>query len=406
MEMLLKVILPVVVILVGVVILNCPIYIGIFAATVYLQLVVNHLPLSNMFTSLVESLNKENLLSVPFFVFAGGLMAATSLGERLMNVFVELLRKVRGGTPIACVFANAVFGAISGASSAAVATFGKITYEPMRKDYGEPMAMGVITSSASLSSIIPPSITMILYCVCAEQSLKDMFKCGIIPGLLIVLLVSVWIIVRSKNAVLHHAVREKGVLKTAVLKSIPVLVLPVIVLGGVYAGIATATEIGAISAIYCLIVGLCLREINWKKLKKTMIGSAKTTAQVWLLVATSSVFAQAFTVTRLPEYIGNLFQGSNKWIFLLMINILLLVMGCIFDTAAAILIFVPMLLPSALALGIHPLHLGIIFVINLSIGKFTPPFGMNIFVAAVAGGCIGFLVWNFFPAKVDRKSVV
>lgn len=379
--MLLEVIIPVAVILIVIVLLNCPIYIGILGATIYLQVVVNQMPLQNLFTGIVEALNKTNLLSVPFFVFAGGLIAATSLGDRLINFLVVLLRRIRGGLPIACVLANAIFGSISGASSAAVATFGKVTYEPLKKDYGEPMALGVITSSASLSSIIPPSITMILYCVCSDQSLLEMFKCGIIPGLMIVVVVTIYIIIRSRKTVVSTKTKQKHELKSSFVRSIPVMVLPFIVLGGIYGGFATATEIGAISAVYCLIVGIFMKEINFEKLRKVVINSAEITGQVFLLVAASSVFSQAATITRLPHFISDQFVGTGKIGFLVLVNILLLIVGCFFDTSAAILIFVPMLLPTAELLGIHPLHLGIIFTVNLSIGKFTPPFGLNIFVA-------------------------
>jgi len=379
--MLIEVILPVAAILVVVVLLNCPIYVGILGAAVYLQVFVNQMPLQTLFTGMFEALNKTNLLSVPFFVFLGGLIAATSLGDRLIKFFVALLRRVRGGMPIACVLANALFGAISGASSAAVATFGKVTYEPLKRDYGDSMAMGIITSSASLSSVIPPSITMILYCVCSEESLTDMFKTGVLPGILIVLLVSIYIVLKSRKVSVQETARQPGELRRSFVKGLPVLVLPIIVLGSIYGGICSATEIGAVASVYCLIVGFTLRELNFKKLRKVCINTAEITAQVFLLVAASSVFSQAATVTQLPQYIASLFDGTGKIMFLIMINILLLIMGCLFDTSAAILIFVPMLLPAATLLGIHPLQLGMIFVLNLSIGKFTPPFGMNIFVA-------------------------
>lgn len=379
----LEILLPVVLILLVLSLLKCPIYVSILGAAIYLQIFVNHMSLTNVFTGFFEAMTKNSLMAVPYFMVAGSIIAASSLGTRLINVFIELLKRVRGGFPIACVLANGVFGAISGSGPAATAVFGKICHEPLAERHGEKLSLGVIVSSASLSTIIPPSISMIIFGVATEVSITQLFLAGFIPGMLIVAVVSVYLIIVCKPnpdiPVEHFSIRAFG---RALWKGIPVLILPAIVLGGVYSGMCSPTESGAIAALYAFIVAVfLLRDIKPNQLLGVFKDSARTTGQVFLLIATSTVFAQAATIAQLPTLLTEAFSGMGRVEFLLMLNVLLLIMGCFFDTGAAILVLAPMLLPTARILGIPDLQLGIIFVSNLAIGLFTPPFGLNIFVA-------------------------
>ena len=379
----LEILVPVILILLVLSLLKCPIYVSILGAAIYLQIFVNHMSLTNLFTGFFEAMTKNSLMAVPYFMVAGSIIAASSLGTRLINVFIELLKRIRGGFPIACVLANGVFGAISGSGPAATAVFGKICHKPLAERHGDKLALGVIVSSASLSTIIPPSISMIIYGVATETSITKLFLAGFIPGILIVVIVSVYLIIVGKPqpgvVVEHFSIRSFG---KALWKGIPVLILPVIVLGGVYSGLCSPTESGALAALYSFIVAVfILRDIKPRQLLGVFKDSARTTGQVFLLIATSTVFSQAATIAQLPAMLTEAFSGMGRVQFLLMLNILLLIMVCFFDTGAAILILAPMLLPAAMALNIAPLHLGIIFVSNLAIGLFTPPFGLNIFVA-------------------------
>lgn len=378
-----EILIPVVLILIGLSLLKCPIYVSILAAAVYLQIFVNNMSLTNVFTGFFEAMTKNSLMAVPYFMVAGSIIAASSLGTRLINVFIELFKTVRGGLPIACVVANGIFGAISGSGPAATAVFGKICHKPLADRHGENLALGVIVSSASLSTIIPPSISMIIYGVATETSITKLFLAGFLPGLFIVAAVSVYLIIVCKRN--PDMPREKFSLRDfgkALWKGIPVLILPVIVLGGVYSGLCSPTESGALAALYSFIVAVfVLRDIKPRQIVPVFKDSARTTAQVFLLIAASTVFSQTATIAQLPTMLSTAFSGMGRVQFLLMLNVLLLIMGCFFDTGAAILILAPMLLPTALALNINALHLGIIFVANLAIGLFTPPFGLNIFVA-------------------------
>ncbi len=387
--MMIEILLPVLAILVILSLLKCPIYISILGAALYLQLFVNKMSITNVFTGLFEAMTKNSLLAVPFFILAGGIIAASSLGQRLINVFIELLKIVRGGLPIACLLSNALFGAISGSGPAATATFGKIIYDPLTERHGERMALGLITSAAALSTIIPPSISMIIYGVATETSITKLFLGGFLPGALIVVIVGIYLVIRGKplttatagSTSIDESFSWKKVGR-AFYEGIPVLVLPLIVLGSVYTGLFTPTESGALAAVYSFFVAVFFtKDINFKQMFAILKESARTTAQIFLLIATSTVFAQAATIAQMPQLLTNAFSGMSSTVFLLMLNVLLLIVGCFFDTGAAILILAPMLIPTATALGIDTLHLGIVFVVNLAIGLFTPPFGLNIFVA-------------------------
>ena len=388
--MLAQILIPVVVILLILVALNCPIWVAIFGATLYLQIFVNHMNLTNLFTGIFEACTKTSLLAVPYFILAGSIIASSSLGTRLINIFIALLRNIRGGLAIACLVANAIFGAISGSAPAATATFGKVVYEPLKEAHGKKLSLGLITSSGALSTVIPPSITLIIFGVATETSISRLFICGFLPGVVLVAIVAVYLfIVCKENAFATSAVSDNCeddiqnlTIKKAFKEGILVLLLPVIVLGGIYSGLCTPTESGAIAALYSFIVAFFVyKDLKPSNLMGIFKDSAKTTAQIFILIAVSTAFAQAATIAQLPLLIQGMFSGVGKIGFLLILNVVLLIVGCFFDSSAAILIFAPMLLGTAVSLGISPLQLGIIFTVNLSIGMFTPPFGLNIFVS-------------------------
>ncbi len=380
--MLISTVLPMVAILLFLVLINAPIWVALLGATVYLQVFINEMSLNIVFTGLFESLTKNSLLAVPFFVVAGTIIAHSSLGIRLINIFIVALKNVRGGIPISCLVSNAIFGAISGSAPAATATFGKVVHEPLSESNGRKLSLGLITSSGALSTVVPPSITMIIYGIATEQSITELFMCGFFPGLLLVVIIGIYLVIVCKKGSFAGEKTTFKDISQALKKAIIVIFLPVIVLGGIYTGLATPTESGAIAALYAFIASVfILKEVKAKQLVDIFKDSAVITAQIFLLIGVSTVFAQAATIAQFPAFLTEAFSGLSTFQFLLILNLLLLIVGCFFDSGAAILILAPMLLPPALALGIDPMHLGIIFTINLSIGMFTPPFGLNIFVA-------------------------
>lgn len=397
-------VIPVVIILVGFAFLRIPIYLCILGATLYLQTFVNHIPLAGTFNAMIESIAKSSLLCIPFFVLAGNFMQGSSLGGRLINLFVAIFRRVKGGFAIAAVVANAFFGAISGSSPAAVATFGNIIYRPLEKYYGPKLALGLLTSSGALSIIIPPSITLVIYGVAVNASISKLFMAGMFPGILIVIIVSSYLIFKcphlpkeetdsaDSNSALTMSVGR------AFIESIPVLILPLIILGGIYGGIFTPTEAAAVASVYACLAALALRDIKIRDLPKILFGSVKTTGQLMILIASSCAFAQAAIVAQLPNMISSVFGSLSQVQFLLVLNLVLLVVGCLFETGSAVLILAPLLIPTAKALGIDDVHLGIVFTVNLAIGMFTPPFGLNIFVVqSVLGKHMGEISRSVVP---------
>lgn len=385
----LEILLPMVLILVVLAVLNVPLYLAILGATLYLYVFVINVPLGSLFTGIFDGVSKTSFLCIPFFILTGTLMQASTLGRRLIDLFMVVLRSTKSGLAIACLLSNAFFGAISGSAPAAVATFGPIIYKPLEKAQGPSLATGLITSSGALSTIIPPSITLIIYGIATESSITQLFIAGFLPGVFLVVLIAAYLVFQCNRNIKKGRVEWVKMERATPAdfwqvfkRSIPVLILPVIILGSIYTGLATPTEAGAISAIYTAVVAIfVLKDIKPRQVPENLGNACRVTGQLFILIACSAVFARAMTMAQLPQMVSQGFANFDQITFLIMLNVLLLIVGCFFDTGAAVLILAPLLLPAAMNLGINPIHLGIVFTVNLSIGMFTPPFGLNIFVA-------------------------
>jgi C4-dicarboxylate transporter DctM subunit len=326
------------------------------------------------------------LLAVPFFIFAGELMARGGMARRLVAVVMAMFGGFRGSTPITTVGAATLYGAISGSTAATVAALGPLFYPQLRKSgYSEKFSAGIITCTGFIDNIIPPSIAMILYCAAAEQSVIKLFAAGIVPGIVLALLMSLylyvyarWIGVRDEQALRWQT------LATALREGVWSIGAPVIIFGGIYGGVFSPTEAGGAACVYVIVVTMLIhREIGWRELWEVSVNSMYLTAQIFLIVAVAGIFSWILTtngVARVAvDYIAYL--DMQPWLVLLVINVFLLMVGCFIDTASSILVLTPLLLPVAVSVGVDPVHFGIIAVVNLSIGTFTPPFGVNIFVA-------------------------
>jgi len=356
-----------------------PIYIGLLAVGVYLQLFVNHIPPDMMISALFDGVNKPSLLAIPFFLLAGGLMEHSSMSARLVGAIKPWLRRVKGGIPLTALVANEIFGAMSGSAPAATATIGRVMLPAITETNGEKFGLGLLTSAGAIAIIMPPSINMIVFAAATDTSIGDLFLAGIIPALIVLVIIGCYIVYTSKRAS-----GEKFNLREAVgglIQGFWVLLLPVIILGGIYSGICTPTEAGAVAAVYALLLPLLVfKDFTWKVLKGTFIESALLNAQIFILVAASIVFSQALTIAQVPQQLAQELAGMSPYLFLLGLNILLLIVGCFFDPVSAVLVLAPMMIPITNQLGINPIHMGIVFTVNLAIGMFTPPFGLNLFV--------------------------
>lgn len=369
-------------------VLGFPIFVVLLASAAISILLHFNVPFTVLHQVMFGTLDSFALLAVPFFIFVGEIMSGGGVSRRLVAWCQALFGNLRGGLPITSVAACTVFGAISGSSPATVAAIGRITYQPMREGgYSPRFAAGVLTSSGGIANIIPPSVAMILYGVAAQESVVKLFTAGILPGLLFALAFTAYICWRARGeAPIPGQGFSIGRLLRETRHSILALGMPAIILGGIYSGIFSPTEAAGVSCVYAILVTmLAYREVDLARLFRIAGDSAFRTAQIMVIVACSGVFSWLLTTSGTAPAAVRLIEEMNLSP-LLVINLLLLLVGAFLDTASSILLLTPLLVPVVKALGIDPVHFGIVMTVNLSIGMFTPPFGLNIFTAQAVFG--------------------
>lgn len=337
---------------------------------------------------LVTGADSFSLMAVPFFVLAGELMATGGISRRLLNIADAFLGRKYGGLALVTVVACMFFAAISGSGPATVAAIGGLTIPSMLKQgYDKPFAGAISAAAGSIGVIIPPSIPMVMYCVATGVSVGAMFMGGVIPGILIGISLCVYSSLYSKK---HKYINAEaapfswGNVGRSLVDGIWALLVPVIILGGIYGGIFTPTEAAAVAVAYGLIVGLFVyRDLKAKDLYRIFGSAALTTATIMVILGTATTFGRILTLERIPTMIADFFESVAKGpiMLLILINILLLIVGCFMETNAAIIILAPIFLPIVESMGINPVHFGIVMVVNLAIGFVTPPLGVNLFVS-------------------------
>lgn len=344
-------------------------------------------PLPDLAGKVFSGLNHFTLMAIPFFVLAGNIFTRGGVAKRLINLTNVFVGHIPGGLSIAAIASCALFAAISGSSPATVVAIGSIMIPAMVKHgYSKNYAVGSVSTAGSLGILIPPSIPMIVYAVTVEQSVGKIFLAGVVPGMLLVVLLSTvsYIIARKNN----YAKAEKATLPErmkALKESIWSLSLPVVVIGGIYSGIFTPTESAGVAVVLGLVVGLLIhKDLKIKDLPGILFDSTKTTAMLFFIITMAMTFAHIITLERIPHSIADLITSWNVGpiMFLLIVNILLFIAGQFMEPTAIITILAPILFPVAMALGIDPIHFGIIMVVNMEIGMITPPVGLNLYVAS------------------------
>ncbi|MCR5346485.1 MAG: TRAP transporter large permease subunit [Fretibacterium sp.] len=336
-------------------------------------------------------LDKFSLMSMPFFIFAANLMDTGGLSKRILKWTRSLVGARKGGLAYTTQCTCMVFGALCGSSPATVIAMGRLLYpELIENGYPRGFATGLITSSGSVALIIPPSITLIMYAAATGVSVGSLFMAGISAGIVYGLATIVYIAWFARhNDLKVSAPSTWAEIARNTLEAGWSLMVPVIILGGIYCGVFTPTEAAGISAVYALFVGIAVyREITLAKLYDVCLRSAVTCAQVMILVAAAQSFAWFLTVARIPQAVTSAIieHIHSPWMFIAMVNVILLIVGMFMEGIAAIVILAPLFFPIAMRMGIDPLHLGIIMVSNLALGNFTPPFGLNLFVASGVTG--------------------
>ncbi len=351
-------------------------YIGFFATV----------PPTVLHQVLYGGLDNYPLLAIPFFLFAGEVMARGGIARRIVDWILALIGGLRGSLAVTTVGTAAVFGSMSGSGPADTATVGRLLLPALHKaGYDPRFAAGLVTSIGASAIVIPPSIAMILFGASAEQSVPRLFAAGVLPGLLIALVVALYCVWYARaNGIREGGRFALGRFLRATASGAWALGMPFFILGGIYAGLFAPTEAAAAASVYAVLVARYVyRDVTWQELREIAADAMFRTAQIMIVVAAAAVFSWMLTISGTAAAATTLIGGiaQSPWAVLLLVNVLLLVVGCFIDPTSAILVLTPLLMPIVKAAGIDPIHFGIVMTVNLSIGMFTPPFGLNIFVA-------------------------
>ena len=369
-------------------VLNTPIFIALSGTVVVIFATMTDFPLTTIILRQFAGLNKFALMSIPFFILAANIMGKGGISRRLVNLAQGLVGFLPGGMGMTAILACLFFGAISGSAPATVVAIGAILYKPLLdNNYGKNFSAGLITSSGALGIIIPPSVTMIVFGAVTGTSVGTLFMAGFGAGALFGLLFMIYSFIyalRHKEVVVSKRPSFKEIIDSFKGSTLGVGI-PVIIIGGIYGGVFTPTEAAGVAVVYALVVSMFVyREMSWKDLYHVLVDSAVTTAATMIILSSAAVFSWILTSQGVTVALtqGIVSVSQNRTVVLIMINIAVLVAGMFIDGASIITILGPLLMPIALQYGIDPIHLGVIVTVNCAIGMYTPPFGLNLFVAS------------------------
>lgn len=350
-----------------------------------------------------SGINTLSLVAIPFFMLAGGIMSSGGIAKRIVNFAQSLVGLVTGGLGAVAVIACAFFGALSGSGMATTSAVGSMMIPEMsRKGYDRAYAATLVCFGGVIGPIIPPSIAFITYGVITNTNISDLFKAGILPGIAIAIFLIIanyflckkygygLVTAEEKAAAAEMTLRQAmkhrlALVGHSIKDGFWALLTPVIILGGIYAGIFTPTEAACVSVVYSLIISMFVyKEMKWKDIYHTFVDTAVLNGITSFLLSYSTVFSTYLSFEEIPAQVFDLIMNvtSSKVAFILLVNVIMLIIGCFVDMIPAMIIMVPMLLPAALEYGFDPVHFGIIMCVNLAIGLCSPPYGCNLFVGA------------------------
>jgi C4-dicarboxylate transporter, DctM subunit len=401
--------LPVVLLVIG-----FPIFLILLVTAIVAVLTVADVPTEAIQTYMFGSLDNFPLLAVPFFVLAGEIMAQGGIARRIIAMVMAIVGGVRGSLAVTTVAASELFGAMSHTAVGTVVAMGRMIYPSLKEGgYNERFAVGLIASSGAIAVVIPPSIAMILYAVSAEQSAVQLFTAGILPSILIGVIDGVFVMTyaRLKGVPLGASAQWPVIVKTTKDASWSIGSLAVI-FGGIYGGVFTPTEAAGVAVVYSLFVTMFIyREVDLTGFWRILMSSAYLISQILLIVTSAGIYSWLLTTSGIPQQIVASINALHmpKWELLLILNIGLLLAGSFLEPPAAILILTPLLLPIVRGVGVNPIHFGIIVAVNLSLGMYTPPFGLNLFssqaifnapLSRIYVGVLPFLLLNFVALMI------
>ncbi|MBP7580298.1 MAG: TRAP transporter large permease subunit [Vogesella sp.] len=364
-----------------------PISISLGLTVLTFLFTLTDVPVESVALKLFTGIEKFEIMAIPFFILAGNFLTHGGVARRMINFASSMVGHLYGGLALAGILACALFAAVSGSSPATVVAIGSILLPAMVKQgYPKSFGVGVIGTAGGLGILIPPSIAMVIYAVSTNSSIGKLFIAGVVPGLLLalVLMAVTWVYARKKA--FPRQPKASWAQRWQYLREcFWGIFLIVVVMGGIYSGIFTATEAAAMSALYAFCVALFVyKDIGWKQVPKVLLDSANMSAMLLYIITNAVLFSFLLTSENIPQDLAAWIsgQGLSPWMFLLVVNILLLVAGNFMEPSSILLITAPILFPVAMALGIDPTHLGILMVVNMEIGMITPPVGLNLYVSS------------------------
>jgi tripartite ATP-independent transporter DctM subunit len=394
--------------------LNVPVAYSMIGVSLLYIALKPDLPIIVAAQQVAAGTDKFLLLAIPFFFLASEFMTTGGIMQRLVDLSRALVGHLRGGLGQMNIVGSVFFAGISGSAVADAAGMGRMEIEIMRRGgYPHAFSAVVTATSATIGPIIPPSIPLVVYGSIANVSVGKLFLAGFLPGLLMALFLMIavhWLSVR--NDFPRDPWRGFRVLGRTVVRSIPVLMLPVIILGGIFSGVFTATESAIVAAAYAMLIGLILRELPWSAIPGVLVRVAGDTARIMLIVAAAALYSWIMAREGIPGRVAEFFLGlgSDAWSFLLLVNVMLLLLGCFMEPLPIMVIVVPTLLPAVNALHIDVVHFGLVVTLNLMIGLVTPPVGLVMFVVMHITGlrleAFVKALWPFLLALIGALLVI
>ena len=373
--------------------LGAPIAVGLGTSSLLTADFFDAISVTSFTKVATNGFNSYLLVACPLFTFAGDIMAKGGISKRLVNVSKIFFGNITGGIGIVAVIGAMIFAAISGTGSATVAAIGMLMIpEMVQSGYDRSYGTGLVACAGTIGTMIPPSVCMVVYAVAAGVSVTSMFTAGIPAGIVMGMALILYCYFSSRKRgyrpveKVHHTGKE---IAHTILDAIPALLVPVIILGGIYSGMVTPTESAALGCVVGIIVSMFVyKEVNIKALPYLAMHSICISAPVMFIISMSSGFGSILSIERVPETVAQMILSitDSKIVLLLIINILYLFMGTFMETNASIILMTPILLPVVTAVGVSPVHFGIITIVNLAIGFVTPPLGANLFMASAIGG--------------------
>jgi len=397
------IVLPVILLIIGL-----PIYLILLITSLFGVLFVAGVPLTTIQTNMFGSLDSFPLLAIPFFLLAGEIMGRGGIAHRVIAWVTSLTGNTRGSLPVATIVSSELFGAMSHTAVGTVAAVGRLLYPALRNGgYTDRFSVSLIASSGAIAVVIPPSITMILYGVAAQESAIALFTAGVLPSLLIGLVTAVYVVIYSRfHKTKVGEQRSWGKIWSSTKEAGWALGTPFAIFGGIYGGVFTPTEAAGVAVIYSIIVTMFIyRDIGWRELWQITMSSVFLISQVLIVVTAAGVYSWLLTTSGIPQAVVEFMNSLHltSWQTMLVVNFGLLLVGSFLEPPAAIMILTPLLLPIVVAEGVNPIHFGIIMSVNLGIGMYTPPFGLNLFasqaifnhpLASIYRGVIPFVLLN------------